>query len=242
MWEGVRSNVKKSKLTNSKVIIYTGISLWGNEKWSMGDAKNLSSALKSYYSDHYFQEFIFSNDEIDNLPVLYPSAMFDLIHRHFNRIKNLTSIDDLVVIGFFSHGQEGALPLRLGENIGNKGQPNGVMFSNNIKEFLYPLKDTNVLLIISACYSGSFIQPLKSSNIVIATASSSDKTSKGCRPLSTGTFFVNNLLATIKKEKINSQHSIISVLHENRKVINIKEKWKEKSLPQVFVGNEFMNY
>ena len=77
---------------------------------------------------------------------------------------------------------------------------------------------------------------------MIATASSSDKTSKGCKPLSTGTFFVNNLLATIKKEKINSQDSIISVLHENRKVINIKEKWKEKSLPQVFVGNEFMNY
>ena len=106
---------------------------------------------------------------------------------------------------------------------------------------MYPLKNHNVLLIISACYSGSFIETLENQKHVIATAAASDKTSNGCSPLHHQTYYGQALVEALNSYSDNSEKDILSVLKSTISTINKKEKWKkDKSEPQLFIGDEFI--
>ena len=45
------------------------------------------------------------------------------------------------------------------------------------------------VIVVSACYSGGFIEPLKDANSVVITASAPDRTSFGCEPGRDFTYF-----------------------------------------------------
>jgi hypothetical protein len=53
---------------------------------------------------------------------------------------------------------------------------------------------TNRLLMVSACFSGRFVAPLRSPTTAIVTASSSDRTSFGCQSDNDWTFFGDALI------------------------------------------------
>lgn len=90
------------------------------------------------------------------------------------------------------------------------------------------------VLVISACYSGSFIPALQSPNTVIITASAADKTSFGCTNTEDYTYFGRAFFA----EAMRSQNSLAAAFATAKARIHRLEDSQgyEPSDPQMVIG------
>lgn len=233
MWDEQLTLIDQTQQDDRKRVFYTGFALWGGEKWALGDAIKLGSAFKKFYDNRTFFNFIFSNDEVDFLPDKFPTVFEDVVAQHINYLDANSRDDDLIIIGLYSHGVEEKLIIRLGKENTRAVTP------DELKMFLDPIRKKNVLLIISACHAGSFLPHLKSDNIAIAVAAAADKQSNGCSPLHSQTFYGKNLSEVLSNSSAFSGDTLSKVMEEAAYQIREKEKWKPKSDPSFFVGDNF---
>ena len=70
----------------------------------------------------------------------------------------------------------------------------------DLAQTLAPLAGRNTVLVISACYSGGFIEPLKNKHTLIMTAARADRVSFGCSEQSDFTYFGRALFAEALQE------------------------------------------
>jgi hypothetical protein len=91
--------------------------------------------------------------------------------------------EDVIILYSTSHGA----PFGLYYHDADHGY--GAISPNRLGAMLDELALFNRLLILSACFSGGFVQRLQSQSAVIVTASSSDRTSFGCAAENDWTFF-----------------------------------------------------
>lgn len=82
--------------------------------------------------------------------------------------------DDVLLIFLTSHGRPGALDTQYYGLIQNDLTP------ADINTALGVAGDPNAVIIVSACYSGSFVAPLEAPNRLILTAADADSVSFGC--------------------------------------------------------------
>ncbi len=90
------------------------------------------------------------------------------------------------------------------------------------------------VIIVSACFSGGFVDALKDERTMVITASSADRKSFGCSPMSEATYLAQALFA----EALRKTHSFEQGFAIARESI---EKWEREqhftaSQPQLFVG------
>ncbi len=92
------------------------------------------------------------------------------------------------------------------------------------------------VLVISACYSGSFIEALQSPNTVIITASAADKTSFGCSNQPEFTYFGRAFFA----EAMRTQNSIPAAFEAAQRRIEQLERegGYDASEPQMVIGQQ----
>ena len=91
------------------------------------------------------------------------------------------------------------------------------------------------IVIVSACYSGGYVEPLKDDYTLIMTASAADRTSFGCGTDSDATFFGEALF----RQALHFEDSFIKAFDQARKTIAEREKKENMSPPsdpQLFVG------
>jgi hypothetical protein len=90
------------------------------------------------------------------------------------------------------------------------------------------------VIIVSACYSGGFINALANDDTLVATAAAADKTSFGCGTQSEFTYFGEALF----KGQLPQNYSLVSALEQARIEIAKREQREgiEASLPQLAVG------
>ncbi len=90
------------------------------------------------------------------------------------------------------------------------------------------------IIVISACYSGGFINILEDTNTLIATAAAADKTSFGCSNESEFTYFGEALF----KHRLSKENSFVNSFELVKADIGERELIEnlEPSLPQLFVG------
>ncbi|WP_353204666.1 C13 family peptidase [Sphingomonas sp.] len=98
--------------------------------------------------------------------------------------------ENVLILYTTSHGA----PLGILYNDGDQGF--GAMSPVRLADMLETLGIKRRLVMISACYSGVFVDPLASDDGVIITAASSDRTSFGCQADSDWTFFGDALINT----------------------------------------------
>ncbi|QFT78081.1 C13 family peptidase [Erythrobacter sp. THAF29] len=100
--------------------------------------------------------------------------------------------EDVLVLYTTSHGAK----VGLVNHYGDTGY--GIFSPTRLKETLEDLGIERRLLIISACYSGVFVEPLKSPDTAILTAASAERNSFGCVAENDWTFYgdalINNAL------------------------------------------------
>ncbi|MCL5801535.1 MAG: C13 family peptidase [Gammaproteobacteria bacterium] len=90
------------------------------------------------------------------------------------------------------------------------------------------------IIVISACYSGGFIEPLQNDYSLIITAARADKTSFGCSNENDFTYFGEAYF----KDQLSKQFSFIEAFRQASQAIAEREKKEgiEASYPQMYVG------
>jgi hypothetical protein len=90
------------------------------------------------------------------------------------------------------------------------------------------------VLIVSACYSGVFVEPLKTDGTLIATASDAEHTSFGCADDRDLTYFGEAFL----KDSIPTTPSLEAAFKKATDIIQRRETAEhlEHSNPQLYVG------
>ena len=92
----------------------------------------------------------------------------------------------------------------------------------------------NRVLILSACYSGSFVKPLSNENTMIFTAARADRTSFSCSNEREWTFFGDAYF----NHALRQERSFVTAYERARDLVEVweKERGLTGSEPQMFVG------
>jgi hypothetical protein len=90
------------------------------------------------------------------------------------------------------------------------------------------------VVVVSACYSGGFIEPLRSADTLVITAASSERTSFGCGNENDFTYFGK----TYFDEALRKTYSFVEAFERARPKIAAREKAQhfESSEPQMAIG------
>ncbi|HET9428599.1 MAG TPA: C13 family peptidase [Allosphingosinicella sp.] len=158
-----------------------------------------------------------------------PRGSPDSLSRAMARIAELMDEqEDVLVLYSTSHGTPLGLTYRDGDRETASVTPKqmrALLDRNGIK---------NRLLILSACFSGIFIPGLQSSNSVILTAASRNRTSFGCVADNDWTFFGDALInrALRKPQSLGAAYA---------EATNLVSDWERRfevtpSQPQIFLG------
>lgn len=96
------------------------------------------------------------------------------------------------------------------------------------------------VVVVSACYSGAFVEALKGPYTLVATAAAQDRTSFGCGSESDFTYFGE----AVFKEQLQRQFSMISAFKSAAVSIAEREQREklEASRPQLWVGKSIEPY
>jgi hypothetical protein len=136
--------------------------------------------------------------------------------------------NDIVVLFLTSHGSKADLsvnfwPLRLND-----------MTPAMLKQYLDNAGIKWRIIMVSACYSGGFIETLKDEYTAIMTASAVDRMSFGCEDERELTYFGEALL----QNQLQTQLSIAAAFEGTAKEITLREQQEHlaPSYPQIYIG------
>ncbi|MEO8249779.1 MAG: C13 family peptidase [Burkholderiales bacterium] len=161
----------------------------------------------------------------------WPHATGDNVAAVLKKTAALARPQDRVMILFATHGG----PNVLANQIGTSTQ--SLLNAKRLGELLADLRGKPALLVLSACFSGSFLTAAAEPNRVLLTAAARDRNSFGCHFQSSNTYFVNALL----NQPGLLDHSVVEAMEKAIVTIDQKEKREglsPPSLPQMSVGSE----
>ena len=158
-----------------------------------------------------------------------PYATRENIANVLQTLSELARPQDKVMLLLSSHGADGFLSVHAGK------QPLGLASVADLRRWLAPLGDRPTLLVISACHSGSFIDPLRRPNRIILTAAAKDRSSFGCQPRSDNTFFTKALLGQPGLLSLSTREMMRQATLGVTE-LEVKMKLSPPSSPQYFYG------
>ena len=152
-----------------------------------------------------------------------------------NIAEHIDREEDIIVLFLSSHGaKEATISVALsgfGFNDLSAGEVRKILDDSAIKWRV---------VIVSACYSGSFIEALRSPTTLVITAASSDRSSFGCSHENEWTYFGEAFFDTALREA----PSFVSAFETARAAIARREaaEGKKASDPQIAIGSEIGTY
>lgn len=124
-----------------------------------------------------------------------PLATRENLSRAIQTLAERSGTEDLIFIYLTSHGSADHELAVAQPRLALEDLP-----AAELARLLAPLADRNKLVVISACYSGGFIEPLKNQNTLVITAARADRVSFGCSEESDFTYFGRALFAEALQE------------------------------------------
>lgn len=138
---------------------------------------------------------------------------------------------DILFLSLSSHGSEDA----------SLSVTNGALMLHDLTapDLALALNESGIqwrVIVISACYSGSFIEELRNPQTVIITASAADRSSFGCADDRDLTYFGE----AFYRDALPKAHSLRAAFEAARVAIAVREGHERvtPSRPQAFFGNE----
>ncbi|MGG4656733.1 C13 family peptidase [Pseudomonas vlassakiae] len=156
-----------------------------------------------------------------------PMATRENLNRAARTLAERSGPEDLIFIYLTSHGsQDHQLVL---------DQPRlqlADLSADELASALAPLKDRDKIIVISACYSGGYIPPLKDDRTLIMTAARADRVSFGCSEEADFTYFGDALFA----EALNQTDDLKQAFELARASVAERERREgfEASEPQIW--------
>jgi hypothetical protein len=161
-------------------------------------------------------------------PVDWPYATPDNIETVLKELGASMKSSDVAVVLLTTHGNVNLLAF----NANNVEY--SPIYAASLRQWFTPLNANRVIVIVSACYSGSLINALTGPNRIVLTAAARDRVSFGCQPSSTNTFFVEELL----KAMGDTSKSLEAAFESTKVGVARKEtamKLSPPSLPQISI-------
>ncbi|MEJ0036254.1 MAG: C13 family peptidase [Gammaproteobacteria bacterium] len=144
--------------------------------------------------------------------------------------KEMDPKEDVLVLFLTSHGsREGGISVRNGVSTIDSDLP-----PDDVRSALDDAGIRWRIVIVSACYSGVFVEPLKSDTTMILTAADSQNTSFGCADDRELTYFGEAFL----RDSLPKAPSLPAAFEHAREEIAVREKQEKltPSNPQMWVG------
>ncbi|AHL77022.1 peptidase C13 [Stutzerimonas stutzeri] len=124
-----------------------------------------------------------------------PLATRENLSRSIQQLAERSGEEDLIFIYLTSHGSADHQLVLAQPRVALEDLP-----AADLATLLVPLAERNKVVVISACYSGGFIEPLKSPHTLVITAARADRVSFGCSEESDFTYFGRALFAEALQE------------------------------------------
>ena len=139
--------------------------------------------------------------------------------------------EDALVVYTTSHGNE-----RTGIAYRDKARGAGAITPQRYAAMLRDLGIARRLIIVSACYSGSFVRPLQSDAGVVISAAAADRPSFGCNPGNDWTYFGDALI----NRALRKPQRLTAAFEEARGLVAGWEAAGKlgESKPQISVGGQ----
>lgn len=201
--------------------------LYGREDVFMKEVKSIEELFRKRFDTEGRSVVLVNNPKaVYEYPVASLTSLSASL-RHLG--SRMNAAEDVLVLYVSSHGSEthqlsvDFWPLRL--------QPIDPAL---LKKALDASGIKWKVIVISACYSGGFIDPLKDEHSMIITASSATRQSFGCGNASDSTYLAKALF----DEELRKTYSFETAFGNARRTIAVREKAQEfkPSEPQIFVG------
>src|SRR5262245_14436338 len=137
--------------------------------------------------------------------------------------------NDVLMLYITSHGSEDGSVA-----VSESGMPFNDLYAEDLKSALQASGIHWRVIIVSACYSGTFISPLKDDYTVIFTAARADRTSFGCSDERELTYFGEALF----QEALPVSGSLLDAFTHTQRIIAKREQQEglEPSQPQLYIG------
>jgi len=144
--------------------------------------------------------------------------------------KIMDANKDVLVLFITSHGSENNLSVTL------PGRPQDALNSKRLSQLLKRSGIRRSVVIISACYSGSFIPALENKQTVVITAARADRASFGCSDEREWTYFGDAFF----NHALRKTHSLVHAFELARETVAEWENRErlDRSEPQISVGAE----
>ncbi len=163
-------------------------------------------------------------------PTDWPQATAENFALVMSKTAEVARPRDRVLLFISTHSNPGLLNISAG---GKNLQP---LTPKALSDALAPLHKVPTLVVLSACYSGAFIEPLKAPNRVVITATDTRRTSFQCKYNGNHTPFAEALFGQADADS----RSMTDWLAEAQKSIATQEKRRKlpASQPSLFVGDD----
>ena len=151
----------------------------------------------------------------------WPYATTENIEQVLKKIGGLARPQDKVMVLLATHGNVNSLAV----NFSAKEYPHAhPVFLNNA---MAGLRGKQVLIVMSACHSGSFLTPLAGPTRIVIAAAAADKSSFGCQFQSTNTYFIDALF----NQAAPGEQSIAQMMEKAKIDVDQREKKQKLSPP-----------
>ncbi|SDI29396.1 C13 family peptidase [Paraburkholderia phenazinium] len=158
----------------------------------------------------------------------FPFATPATLARAIREISSHAGPDDIVVVFISTHGNRKILSVNAAH------QEFKPMTATQLSAALAPLGNRPTVVILAACYSGSFLPELQGERRIVITSASGERASFGCKADSRNTFFTEELFA----KGFDVSKSLSQMMAET----NVRVAQRERTLnlpnsePQMSVG------
>ena len=220
--------------TPGTVDIYSiGFAAYGGQDVFLHEVENALAILaKKFNSAGKTLGLINNPATVQNLPL----ATTHNLREGVQAVAELMNLDeDLMLVFLSSHGSEdGEIAVELGDlNLSD-------LNAAQLREILDAHHVYWRVIIVSACFSGSFIEELKSPSTLIITAAAADKSSFGCEHQREWTYFGEAFF----REALASEGTLIESFNTAKTLVTEREQaeGKEPSEPQIWVGEAIKAY
>lgn len=158
----------------------------GKQSVFMREADYVARLMGERFAAHGRISLINHRDHLADRPI----ASRESLARTAQALAERSGPEDLIFIYLTSHGSAGHELHLDTPRLELNDLP-----ATELASALAPLKERHKVLVISACYSGGFIEPLKDDKTLIMTAASADRVSFGCSEENDFTYFGRALFA-----------------------------------------------